>query len=368
MSNGGGIDWGILHPISSSSSIQSSSPQANPAPAVSPNSGSDAMAQANQSMIANQANARANQLQPGLLQQQQLLNKGQSLTNQKSQMEIDAANYQVKLRQNAQDAYAHGEVKGGPEAGFDAVQEQYAKDGDPAAALALAKNREDLKTTQMTNGRQGLASVGQMMFDIQSQERPPTPPQKDPKTGQMIPGDPGVTGLDIYKQQYNAFKTVYPKAPEPSSFKDDGEFENTFVHPVLQYAKDDLAEVKKDEAATRQDKMYQANQVVKSATTDLQKTIQTNGANSQEAKDAADALSRAQQNARATAGGRGLVSQIFSSVSGTQPGTLIKQNTKGNQSNKPVELPKFDSKEEFQSWYNNQDQGTQETVRNQLGK
>src|SRR5258708_11305906 len=95
-------------------------------------------AQAGSEMAARSAeNARAQQLLPGQLQQQQLTNQGLGLQNQQKQMEMQGMQLQIKQRQDRMQAYSDAKAKGGTEAGLDAVQEKLMEQGDTTSGLEM---------------------------------------------------------------------------------------------------------------------------------------------------------------------------------------------------------------------------------------
>jgi hypothetical protein len=368
------INWGILQPAGAGD-IKTAQPQAQGAPAppspsptanMNLDQASNMMHEQQQMGLLKQENERANQLQPGLLQQQ-------ADVHAKAQSEQAMMQYQVQQRQGLQQAYAKGASEGGSEAGFDAVQEEYAKQGNPEAALTLAKTREDLQQLKTSGDTKGLASIGNIVYGIQKAEVPPTPDQKDPKTGQIIPGNPGKTGLQVYQEQYATVKKLYPNAPDPAKFKSDQEFEDSFVHPVLDTSLGALQQEKAKQAELDKNKLYQNQQMVKQSVGELQSAIKTHGADSQEARNAAKALAEAQNATKREAIGNGLgaglVSHLPESVGGlADTDDLMEQNMPTGKSAGPVQMPAFESKMEFQNWFANQSPAQQAAVKAQLGK
>jgi hypothetical protein len=207
-------------------------------------------------------------------------------------MEIGGAQYQIKQRQDRQQAYEDGKAKGGTEAGLDAMQEKLYSSGDPAdvkAGLEMATNRETLKANIAADNKKAVVATASNVMGVMQHA------QKDPKTGQYLPGK---SPLDLYSASYSQIKKLNPDAPAPNSFKNNNDFEDTYVQPVLDTSHDYIArdKAKYDEQVKNQ--LYQAQSIVKDNVTQLQNDIRQYGPNSQQAKDSAKALQQAQFHAQ----------------------------------------------------------------------
>lgn len=336
----GDINWGILSPAGPG--LKTVATQANPVAPPPVNSGIDAIGQANQIVQENQrmgllknADSRQEQLQPGVMQSQQLQNQGQGLLNQKMQNDANVAKLQMQRNQEVSKAFVEGQTKGGTQAGFDAAVQRKAELGDVDGAMTLAKSTEDLRKTIAEDNTKQIVGIGSAIHGIMSSAVPPTPSQRDPQTGQIIPGNPGKSPLDIYREQYQTVKQMYPRAPSPDTFKTEDDFENNFVHPVLATALPIQEKIAAEQKALTENDLYKIQSVVKQRQQDLQNSIKVNGATSNETKTAATALSQAQAEARRISVG-GAVSGTFSSVKSMLPeilggtpseNSLIKQNS-----------------------------------------
>lgn len=327
------INWGILQ-APQSPGIQSSMGSAPSAPAAQ-NQGlsglgagvaqiQDAMATKQKMGLLDQENARAQALQPGLLQ-------AQADAHAKLQSEQAAAQFDKKVSQDAAAAYEKGVNQGGQDGGFDAMQETYIKSGKPDEALKLATTRETLKGMLAENNAKAITNLGSAVHDIMINVVPPIPPQQGPN-GQVIPGNPGKTALQSYTEKYPLLKRVDPGAPDPKSFKSDDDFINTYAHPVLATA----LPYQKEEAAKQEllksDDLYKAQAVVKENQSALQSAIKSYGPSSQQAQDAADNLKQANDAAASVAGGKitDKVARFIGLNRTTNTSDLIKSNTPGN--------------------------------------
>lgn len=309
-----GIDWGILQPLQSQAPIRTATPEANAASNVAPNPGDgsgalSALAQQQQIGIERQklgllqhADAREQQLQPGLLQHQQVENAGIGLDNTTKQQQIAANNYAVKVHQDAMQAYADGKNRGGTQGGIDALAESHLKNGDTDSYYKIKDTQEKLQKSIADDDKEGIVGIGSIVHSNLSRETPPTFPSKGPQ-GQVIPGKPGHTALQDYTDQYATIKKIYPRAPDPSSFKSNQQFHDTFAIPVLATTLPVTQEVAAKAEALKTDATYKANLNVNSTRQALQDAVKTYGTNSQEAKDAAITYQQAKTAADVAANG-----------------------------------------------------------------
>jgi hypothetical protein len=340
------VNWGILQPISQIRSQEGPAPQSGPGapsgpplPPPRPDQTQGLLAKAKlpgelqaqglQNALAQQALNRNEQLLPGEVQGQQLTNTGQGLLNQKSQMDLSNAQYQLKMRQLNAQAYQEGEARGGVKGGFEAVQEQKAKMGDIDGAINLGKTVAEMDKNIQEANKEGIASIATGIYNLQKQARPPTPAYKDPKTGQIVPADPGVSALDLYTNAHKIFKQNWQNAPDPSDFKNAGAFEDEVVHPILAMAGPIVQQQALDLKAKTDNDLYKAQQVVKSNQQALQDSIKQDP-NSQATKDAAVALQQSQRDATRVSigGGQGSLGSIQNYTNGpASTSNIIKQNT-----------------------------------------
>jgi len=282
----------------------------------------------------NQQMQQSAQMFPGQLQTQQLQNQGLGLLNQTKQMEIASAKIQMQQRQDRVQAYQKAAAVGGSQAGLDAVENTYLNQGDVHSALKLKQVREKISQQIANDNIKGITQIGAQIHGVITDAKPP---QVNPQTGQPIPGT-ARTPLDIYTARYKTISSQYPDAPKPSSFKNNTQFEDTFVHPVLENALPFQKEAAAKQNAMIKSNTYKAGLVVQDAKANLQNIISEKGANSQDAKDAATQLQQAQDDAvRVSQGGnyitgtlRAIKDVLPESLGGSSSiNTTIKENTPG---------------------------------------
>lgn len=328
------INWGILQPAqgagiqnSMGSAPGSPAPQANPGQATMNNILGNA-AEMQRARLLQKEGARAEAMQPGLLQEQALRNKALGLGVQEAQAKMAANDYAVKVRQATSQAFMEGSAKGGTNGGLEAAQRKMMEMGDIEGAILQAKTSEELNKLKADNNTTGIAALGNAVAGIVSGAKPD---QVDPKTGQKVPG---VTSLQLYAQQYPTLKKMYPNAPAPNEFKDDGQFHDAFTVPVLATAGPIAKQKQLDMEALKDDALHKAQVQVGSNVEALQRAIRDYGPTSKEAADAAGSLSEAQGAARRAAVGGGLgagiAAKLPASLGGLEnPEDLIKQNAPG---------------------------------------
>lgn len=254
----------------------------------------------------------------------------ESTTNtQAKQMELKAAQYQVQQRQELQKNIQAASAKGGQEAGLDAAESTYLNRGDTDSYMKLKSSREDAAQKIAEGSQKDLLYTGAALHGVMSDA---TPPKKDPKTGQIIPGK---TALQNYTERYPTIVKKDPSAPKPSSFKDDAQFQDTYVVPTLQAALPYQKQESAKQEAMMKSNTYKAGLVVQDAKAALQTAIHEKGAKSQEATDAAIKLQQAQDDANRVASGNNYITgtiggAIKSGVRflgyGDTPEKLIKEN------------------------------------------
>lgn len=336
------INWGLLQ-SQAAPTIEHAQPmaQAAPSPMAPPNpdAGSNSLAQVGQQQIERQKlgllqneDARAQQLQPGVLQGQSLQNQGQSLTNQKSQMDLQAAQYAVQQRQERAASFKNASTQGGPEAGLDAVGQTMLKQGAVTDYQTFEDNRLKARSLKDDIGAKEMANTVDMIHSTLEDAKPGSPATKDPQTGQIIPAQPPVTSLQNYTDRYAQIKQRWPGAPDPSTFKNDEAYQQNFVRPVMVTANPMAQQVKSDQEAQVKSDMYQANKEVERQTKAVTDAVTKYGPKSQQAQDAAEQLQAAQLNrSRVSVGGGagalGVLSRTAANRFATQPSTLIQQHT-----------------------------------------
>lgn len=279
--------------------------------------------------------SKLKQLLPGELQAQQLDLQGKGLLNQTAQMQLNAAQLDAKNRQDRIQTYESAKAAGGTDAGVEAVKNKYMDQGDIDSALKISATQENLTKLKVDNDKSGILSIGSSIHGVVADA---TPASVNPQTGQIIPAR---TPLDVYSARYPLISKQYPNAPKPSSFKDNAQFEDTFVHPVLDNALPFQKEVAVKQDAMMKSNTYKAGLVVDSAKSDLKQIIQSKGADSEEAKDAATKLQQAQDNARLVSGGSNYVTSSIAAPiraigramgMGDTEDNLIKENMPGAKS------------------------------------
>ncbi len=258
--------------------------------------------------------AREAAMAPGQLQGQALANQGQSIQNQNAQAQQAAQQYAIKIRQESAAAYQEGEAKGGVKGGFDAAAQRMAQLGDVEGAMKLASSSEDLQSKISKGNIDELTRVGSAIHGVMSG----VTAQKD--------------SLQSYAEQYPQIKRLDPKAPEPKSFKNAQQFEDTYVHPVLATALPYQKLQAQQADMLSKNALAQANTLVQNAQSDFNTALRTKGANSPETMAAAQALSNAQGAAKRAAVGGGLTAGLEShlpvSLGGLEkPEDIIKKNT-----------------------------------------
>lgn len=343
------IDWGMLQPLSQMSPIHTASPTANsgsvPSP-VSDNSASQ-LAQQQQIGIEKQKLQMEQQRQGPMLEGLKLDNQGKALTNQQSQMTINSSKYAMQQRQERMQAYAAGKAKGGGEGGLDAMQEKYFEQGDTDSGMKLAENREKLKDRIAKDSTEGLMRSGSIIHGVITAAKPAVPDTKDPRTGQIIPGTPEVTALDNYTKTFPTIHKIDPYAPDPSTFKNNEQFLDTYATPVMSTINPIQQKFALEQKAITEDKLHTAQSVVDDAKNNLRSIIKEKGASSQEAKDAANALQQAQSKASQESVGGGFggtlnaVKNALPEWAGGTPSTdtLIKQASPQGTPNVPNAPP-----------------------------
>lgn len=310
------INWGMLQPLSQVAPIHTEATRAEPAPqaAAPPDPSSGAASPAammaartdQQRLGIDQQRLQMEQKEePGKLAQQGLINQGLGLENQTKQAELATEQYKVKMRQDVQKAYADGKAKGGTEGGLDAMQEKRLEYGDVDGYLTSAKTRENLKQDIAKGNQEGVAWIGKQMFGISQTAQ-------ETKTSE----------LSVYTKQYPTLKKAYPDAPDPSSFKDNQQFIDTFLHPAAETALPTVQKLQAEQKAVLDNKQYQSSLASKQALTDLQNTVKTYGPDSPEAKQAAVNFQQQQQSGNREATGNNYVTGTFQSIKNALPSGL----------------------------------------------
>jgi len=247
----------------------------------------------------NAEQARQQALLPGQLQGQKLTNEGLELQNQEKQNSLNATQYQIQMRTDRIKAYEDAKQNGGIDAGLDAMQNKFLDQGDHESYLKMAEEREKLQHRIQQNDQSYLTNMGTMAHTIMT-----------------TAGTKGITPLDEYKEQYKAgtIKRFDPKAPSPESFKNNDQFEDTYIHPVLDKALPfQQAEAQKQQELLK-NQFNQSTLLVDSARTRVKDAVSKYGANSKEAKEAADDYNMSIKYRNSIVGGKGELGQIGTSL------------------------------------------------------
>ncbi len=330
------VNFGILQPMSSEAPIRTSMGPGASASAPAPAQGGilGGLAQAGQDIqgmresrqrmeLQKAQGAREAAMAPGALLGQGLANQGQAIQNQNAQAQQAAQQYAIKIRQESAAAYQEGEAKGGVKGGFDAAAQRMAQLGDVEGAMKLASSSEDLQSKISKGNIDELTRVGSAIHGVMSN----VSAQKD--------------SLQSYAEQYPQIKRLDPKAPDPKSFKNAQQFEDTYVHPVLATALPYQKLQAQQADMLSKNALAQANTLVQNAQSDFNTALRTKGAKDPATMAAAQALSNAQGAAKRAAVGGGLTAGLEShlpvSLGGLEsPEDIIKKNAPAPQASKVI--------------------------------
>lgn len=328
------VNWGILQPLQSMAPIQTASPQGGGGIISAPGGGSiDPNAQAKlqidrDRLAMEQAHYKtadaatqqqmnyAAQLQPGVLQGQQLTNQGQVITNKTNQMALDAANLKAQNIAKVNNAFIEGQKTGGTEGGLDAMGRAMLETGDAAGYQSLETSRAALTKTKQEIGNAGLVNVGMAIGHL--------PTLKD------------------YTDAYDTLKQTAPYLPKPSSYKNDTEYQTHLQIPAVAMAGPVAAQEKANIEASKNDKLYQAQQEVTRTINDYQNSVNRYGIDSPQAKRAKTSLQEAQTAAQVATGvGTGITGTIKSLLPDKTDYSDIEGKAKADQGEAGTDQPVF---------------------------
>lgn len=249
-------------------------------------------------------NSRENQLMPGKLQNQVLVNQGQGISNaggildnkgkglQNQSAAMTVANQQREVQKNQAVAAAYKGAPKGQQA--QAMADAAFKYGDTDLGTKILTNEQDVRVKIQAGNTNDVAAEANNLYQIQAQAKPPIPPVKLPN-GQMSAGHPGISSLQVYTAQYPELSKLHPDLPAPNTFKNDADFENGFLTPRLNAALPVFNQKMAETAALKDNKTYQAQVIRNQAQDRLTQAIQ-NGASPAEIAQAKDDLNNANNN------------------------------------------------------------------------
>lgn len=283
------INWGILQPTGGD--IKTAQPQAQGAPAppspsptanMNLDQATNSIHEQQQMGLLKAENARAEQLQPGLLQQQ-------TDAHAKAMADQASMQYGVKVRTATSQAYTQASQTGGPVVGLNAAYDTAAKMGDVDTATKgyaeVAKLKQQIKEGNVSD----VMTQGDQAHGIMKQ-------------AQMTNQSP----LAVYANAYPQMKKINPDLPDPSKFRDNAQFEDTFIKPSLATAMPFKQAAGASATANKGSTLADAQDDIEESHLKLKQAVSAYGADSSQAKEAAQNLQNAQANAtRVARGGEG---------------------------------------------------------------
>lgn len=322
-------DFGILQPLQSAAPIRSSMGQSiqASAPPAQTKGISDlgaGLAQVQQmetekaklGLLQNE-DARAQALQPGVLQAQANANTAAGDIHLKAQQEQAANQYEIQVRDEAGKKYVEGKNQGGPLGGMKAAADVYLAKGQVKTGMDMYQNAQKIEQDMADNNSKNLLNTSTLVHGSIADavpSIPPTPATKDPQTGAIIPaqpGHPGITALQNYTNRFKTIKASDPNAPDPSQFKSNEDFLQNYAQPVMEAALPLHEKLQADYTAQRNSDLGKAQSIVQTNLRSLQESIRINGADSPETKLAANAYDQATQDASRVASGSTLTGRVI---------------------------------------------------------
>lgn len=300
MSMSGSPNFGILQPQQSMAPIRSASPQASAAPMGGGGGGGGMldpyaaqkmqMAQQSQDFAQKQDAARLG-LETASNQSNlatQAANRGLlGIEQQKGQNELAAQQYGMKVRQAASTAYTQATESGkSPYEALNATADVYASSGDPAAAAKLMDTSESLRQKIKAGKQSDVADDAQWAHQVMT-------------ASQQL----NLSPLEVAKRTASIAKKQGIDVPDLSSFKNDQEFEDTYIHPVMAMGSGPLAQRMAQQKADGLDALGKATNNVNDAKDQLRMAVKSYGVNSIQAKEAIRQVNLTQENQQRVARG-----------------------------------------------------------------